>query len=246
LIQKEVTVTEERSGAQILVESLVRQDVEFVFGYPGGAVLPIYDALFGEERLRHILVRHEAGAAHAAEGYARSTGKPGVVLVTSGPARPMPSPALPMLSSIDSAGGHHRPGRHPLIGSDAFQEADTVGITRHCCKHNYLVKDPANLAAVIDEAFQIATTGRPGPVVIDIPKDVQIATAVPRRSGAAPQPLLPQLAGGEAEIAQAIELIAKAKAPVFYTGGGVINSGPVPASCCASCRRSPRRLSPRR
>jgi acetolactate synthase-1/2/3 large subunit len=135
----------------------------------------------------------------------------------------------------------------PLIGSDAFQEADTVGITRHCCKHNYLVKDPANLAAVIDEAFQIATTGRPGPVVIDIPKDVQIATAafpegpVQRRNR-----YNPQLAGGEAEIAQAIELIAKAKAPVFYTGGGVINSGPVPANCCASCRRSPRRRSPRR
>jgi acetolactate synthase-1/2/3 large subunit len=133
----------------------------------------------------------------------------------------------------------------PLIGSDAFQEADTVGITRHCCKHNYLVKDPANLAAVIDEAFQIATTGRPGPVVIDIPKDAD-RHGVPRRSRAAPQPLLPQLAGGEAEIAQAIDLIAKAKAPVFYTGGGVINSGPVPANCCASCRRSPRRRSPRR
>lgn len=221
-------MTEERSGAQILVESLVRQGVEFVFGYPGGAVLPIYDALFGEERLRHILVRHEAGAAHAAEGYARSTGKPGVVLVTSGPGatNAVTGIADAFLDSIPLVVITGQVGT-PLIGSDAFQEADTVGITRHCCKHNYLVKDPANLAAVIDEAFQIATTGRPGPVVIDIPKDVQIATAafpegpVQRRNR-----YNPQLAGGEAEIAQAIELIAKAKAPVFYTGGGVINSGP--------------------
>jgi acetolactate synthase I/II/III large subunit len=228
LAKKEVTVTEERSGAQILVESLVRQGVEFVFGYPGGAVLPIYDALFGEERLRHILVRHEAGAAHAAEGYARSTGKPGVVLVTSGPGatNAVTGIADAFLDSIPLVVITGQVGT-PLIGSDAFQEADTVGITRHCCKHNYLVKDPANLAAVIDEAFQIATTGRPGPVVIDIPKDVQIATAafpegpVQRRNRYSPQ-----LAGGEAEIAQAIELIANAKAPVFYTGGGVINSGP--------------------
>jgi acetolactate synthase-1/2/3 large subunit len=228
LAKKEVTVTEERSGAQILVESLVRQGVEFVFGYPGGAVLPIYDALFGEERLRHILVRHEAGAAHAAEGYARSTGKPGVVLVTSGPGatNAVTGIADAFLDSIPLVVITGQVGT-PLIGSDAFQEADTVGITRHCCKHNYLVKDPANLAAVIDEAFQIATTGRPGPVVIDIPKDVQIATAafpegpVQRRNR-----YNPQLAGGEAEIAQAIELIANAKAPVFYTGGGVINSGP--------------------
>jgi len=228
LIQKEVTVTEERSGAQILVESLVRQDVEFVFGYPGGAVLPIYDALFGEERLRHILVRHEAGAAHAAEGYARSTGKPGVVLVTSGPGatNAVTGIADAFLDSIPLVVITGQVGT-PLIGSDAFQEADTVGITRHCCKHNYLVKDPANLAAVIDEAFQIATTGRPGPVVIDIPKDVQIATAIfPEGPVQRRNRYSPQMAGGEAEIAQAIELIAKAKAPVFYTGGGVINSGP--------------------
>jgi acetolactate synthase-1/2/3 large subunit len=226
--KKEVTVTEERSGAQILVESLVRQDVEFVFGYPGGAVLPIYDALFGEERLRHILVRHEAGAAHAAEGYARSTGKPGVVLVTSGPGatNAVTGIADAFLDSIPLVVITGQVGT-PLIGTDAFQEADTVGITRHCCKHNYLVKDPADLAAVIDEAFQIATTGRPGPVVIDIPKDVQIATAffpegpVQRRNR-----YTPQLAGGDKEIVQAIELIANAKAPVFYTGGGVINSGP--------------------
>ncbi len=221
-------MSEERSGANILVESLVRQGVDFVFGYPGGAVLPIYDALFGEERIRHILVRHEAGAAHAAEGYARSTGKPGVVLVTSGPG------ATNAITGIADAFMDSIPlvvftGQVPsaLIGSDAFQEADTIGISRHCTKHNYLVKDPSELAAIIDEAFQIATEGRPGPVLIDIPKDVQIAMA-PWHDGA-PQRrnrYNPKLDGTSDEIARAIELIAKAQAPVFYTGGGVINSGP--------------------
>jgi len=221
-------VSEERSGANILVESLVRQGVEFVFGYPGGAVLPIYDALFGDERLRHVLVRHEAGAAHAAEGYARSTGKPGVVLVTSGPG------ATNAITGIADAFMDSIPlvvitGQVPtaLIGSDGFQEADTIGISRHCTKHNYLVKDPAELAATIDEAFQIATTGRPGPVLIDIPKDVQIASAMwhdgaPQRRNR----YTPPSEAGSAEIARAVELIANAKAPVFYTGGGVINSGP--------------------
>jgi acetolactate synthase I/II/III large subunit len=221
-------VSNERSGANILVESLVAQGVEFVFGYPGGAVLPIYDAMFQDPRIRHILVRQEAGAAHAAEGYARSTGKPGVVLVTSGPG------ATNAITGIADAFMDSIPmvvitGQVPtaLIGSDAFQEADTVGISRHCTKHNYLVKDPAELAAVIDEAFQIATTGRPGPVLIDIPKDVQIAQAlwragpVQRRNRYAPR-----LEAGESEIARAIDLIAKSRAPVFYTGGGVINSGP--------------------
>ncbi len=221
-------MSEERSGANILVEGLVRQGVEFVFGYPGGAVLPIYDALFGDERIRHILVRHEAGAAHAAEGYARSTGKPGVVLVTSGPG------ATNAITGIADAFMDSIPlvvitGQVPsaLIGSDAFQEADTVGISRHCTKHNYLVKDPAELAAIVDEAFQIATTGRPGPVLIDIPKDVQIASA-PWHPGA-PQRrnrYTPQIEGGADDIARAIEMLAKAKAPIFYTGGGVINSGP--------------------
>jgi acetolactate synthase-1/2/3 large subunit len=222
------TVSDERSGANILVESLVRQGVEFVFGYPGGAVLPIYDALFDDARIRHILVRHEAGAAHAAEGYARSTGKPGVVLVTSGPG------ATNAVTGIADAFMDSIPmvvitGQVPtaLIGSDAFQEADTIGITRHCCKHNYLVKDPAELAATIDEAFQIATTGRPGPVLIDIPKDVQIASATwsetpPQRRNR----YAPQLDGPSNDIARAVELLAQAKAPVFYTGGGVINSGP--------------------
>ncbi|MBB3954759.1 biosynthetic-type acetolactate synthase large subunit [Novosphingobium sediminicola] len=221
-------MSQELSGAQILVESLARQGVECVFGYPGGAVLPIYDALFNDARMRHILVRHEAGAAHAAEGYARSTGKPGVVLVTSGPGatNAVTGIADAFLDSIPMVVITGQVGT-PLIGSDAFQEADTVGITRHCCKHNYLVKDPTDLAAVIDEAFQIATTGRPGPVVIDIPKDVQIATAsfpegpVQRRNR-----YQPRMAGSDSEIAQAVELLANAKAPVLYTGGGVINSGP--------------------
>jgi acetolactate synthase I/II/III large subunit len=221
-------VTQERSGAQILVESLVRQEVEFVFGYPGGAVLPIYDALFGDDRIRHILVRHEAGAAHAAEGYARSTGKPGVVLVTSGPG------ATNAVTGIADAFMDSIPlvvftGQVPsaLIGSDAFQECDTVGISRHCTKHNYLVKDPSELAAIIDEAFQIAMEGRPGPVLIDIPKDVQIASA-PWHDGP-PQRrnrYNPRLEGSTDEITRAVDMIAKAKAPILYTGGGVINSGP--------------------
>jgi acetolactate synthase-1/2/3 large subunit len=221
-------VTQERSGADILVNSLERLGVEVVFGYPGGAVLPIYDALFEHDTIKHVLVRHEAGAAHAAEGYARSTGKPGVVLVTSGPG------ATNAVTGIADAFMDSIPmvvitGQvpTPIIGTDAFQEADTVGITRHCCKHNYLVKDPADLAAVIDEAFQIATTGRPGPVVIDIPKNVQIATA-PWHDGP-PQRrnrYNPRTHGSAEEIARAIELLANAKQPVFYTGGGVINAGP--------------------
>jgi len=221
-------VSEERSGANILFESLVKQGVEFVFGYPGGAVLPIYDALFQDERIRHILVRHEAGAAHAAEGYARSTGKPGVVLVTSGPG------ATNAMTGIADAFMDSIPlviisGQVPtaLIGSDAFQEADTIGMSRHCTKHNYLVRDPAELAATIDEAFQIATTGRPGPVLIDIPKDVQIAQAL--WHGGAPQRhqrYAPPVEAPAAEIERAVAMIAAAKAPILYTGGGVINSGP--------------------
>ncbi|MFO1256203.1 MAG: biosynthetic-type acetolactate synthase large subunit [Sphingomonadaceae bacterium] len=221
-------MSEERSGASILVESLVRQGVEFVFGYPGGAVLPIYDALFGDERIRHILVRHEAGAAHAAEGYARSTGKCGVVLVTSGPGatNAVTGIADAFLDSIPLVVITGQVAT-PLIGSDAFQEADTIGITRHCTKHNYLVKDPADLAAVIEEAFQIATTGRPGPVVVDIPKDVQVASATWHQAGPQRQNRYsPPSTASERDIARAIELIANAKAPIFYTGGGVINSGP--------------------
>lgn len=223
-------MTEERSGAAILIESLVAQGVEFVFGYPGGAVLPIYDALFSDSRLRHILVRHEAGAAHAAEGYARSTGKPGVVLVTSGPG------ATNAVTGIADAYMDSIPlvvitGQVPtsVIGTDAFQEADTVGITRHCTKHNYLVRSPDALAATMAEAFRIATTGRPGPVLVDIPKDVQIAMAgTGAGSAAAPSShrYQPRVAASAAEIEQAIAMLAAAERPVFYTGGGVINSGP--------------------
>jgi acetolactate synthase-1/2/3 large subunit len=221
-------VSQERSGAAILVESLVRQGVEFVFGYPGGAVLPIYDELFSDTRIRHILVRHEAGAAHAAEGYARSTGKPGVVLVTSGPGatNAITGIADAFMDSIPMVVITGQVATN-LIGTDAFQEADTIGLTRHCTKHNYLVKDPAELAATLDEAFEIATTGRPGPVLVDIPKNVQVATAM--MSDAKPQRPIrykPRTVAAADEIAAAIELIANAERPVFYTGGGIVNSGP--------------------
>ncbi|MGB7406901.1 MAG: biosynthetic-type acetolactate synthase large subunit [Pontixanthobacter sp.] len=221
---------QERTGASILVESLIRQNVEFVFGYPGGAVLPIYDELFGDDRIRHILVRHEAGAAHAAEGYARSTGKPGVVLVTSGPG------ATNAVTGIADAYLDSIPlvvitGQVPtaLIGTDAFQEADTIGITRHCTKHNYLVKNVADLRATMEEAFRIATTGRPGPVLVDIPKDVQIALTDWNEQSETPRAshrYQPRIEGKANKIAQAAAILAAAKRPVFYTGGGVINSGP--------------------
>ena len=219
----------QRSGAALLMDCLADQDVEFVFGYPGGAVLPIYDELFSNKAIRHILVRHEAGAVHAAEGYARATGKPGVVLVTSGPG------ATNAVTGIADAYLDSIPlvvitGQVPtaLIGTDAFQEADTVGITRHCTKHNYLVKDPADLAATIEEAFRIATTGRPGPVVVDIPKDVQIAVPSESRASIAPgsHRYAPQMAASAEQIAEAIDMIAHAEAPILYTGGGIINSGP--------------------
>ena len=220
----------ERSGAAILIECLKRQGVEFVFGYPGGAVLPIYDELFADDGIRHILVRHEAGAAHAAEGYARSTGKPGVVLVTSGPG------ATNAVTGIADAYMDSIPmvvitGQVPtaLIGTDAFQEADTIGLTRHCTKHNYLVKDPERLGATIEEAFRIATSGRPGPVVVDIPKDVQIALASWDGQDESPLPshrYQPRMVGAADEIAEAVEMLAGAERPVFYTGGGVINAGP--------------------
>lgn len=218
----------ELSGANILVQALTDLGVEVVFGYPGGAVLPIYDALFQQSKIRHILVRHEQAATHAAEGYARATGKPGVVLVTSGPG------ATNAVTGITDALMDSIPmvvitGQVPtgLIGTDAFQEADTVGITRHCTKHNYLVKDPATLGATVHEAFHIATSGRPGPVVVDIPKDVQVATA----RYAAPGPIQhktyrPQVEPDRAAIEQAVDMLAAAERPVFYTGGGVINAGP--------------------
>ena len=218
----------EMSGAEMVVQALKDNGVAHIFGYPGGAVLPIYDELFGDHRIRHILVRHEAGAAHAAEGYARSTGKPGVVLVTSGPGatNAITGIADAFMDSIPLVVLTGQVATN-LIGTDAFQEADTVGLTRHCTKHNYLVKDPADLAATIDEAFDIATTGRPGPVVVDIPKNVQVATA-PMFSGAPQRPkrYLPRMVAAPDEIAEAIELIERAERPVLYTGGGVINSGP--------------------
>jgi acetolactate synthase I/II/III large subunit len=217
----------EKSGADILIETLIEQGVDTIFGYPGGAVLPIYDALFQNKKIKHILVRHEAGAAHAAEGYARSTGKPGVVLVTSGPGatNAVTGIADAFLDSIPLVVLTGQVATN-LIGSDAFQEADTVGITRHCTKHNYLVKDPADLADTVREAFQIATTGRPGPVVIDIPKNVQVATASFDKRNNGPQRYKPASEGDLAAITKAVELLAKAKAPILYTGGGIINSGP--------------------
>ena len=223
------TATETMTGAEIVVRALVDQGVTDLFGYPGGAVLPIYDALFHEPRLHHVLVRHEQGATHAAEGYARSTGKCGVVLVTSGPGATNAVTGI-VDALMDSIPLVVITGQVPthLIGTDAFQECDTVGITRACTKHNYLVKDVNDLPHVIHEAFRIATTGRPGPVVIDIPKDVQFATGVyvgPKaaRPGHNYQP---RVEGDAGRIAEACALIAGAKRPILYTGGGVINAGP--------------------
>ncbi len=217
----------EKSGAEILIDTLIEQGVDTVFGYPGGAVLPIYDALFQHKKIRHVLVRHEAGAAHAAEGYARSTGKPGVVLVTSGPGatNAVTGIADAFMDSIPLIVLTGQVATN-LIGSDAFQEADTVGITRHCSKHNYLVKDPADLASTVREAFAIATKGRPGPVVIDIPKNVQVATASTDVKRPTSSRFSPAGEADYAEINRAVELLANAKAPILYTGGGVINSGP--------------------
>jgi acetolactate synthase-1/2/3 large subunit len=218
----------EKSGADILIEAFNDLGVEVIFGYPGGAVLPIYDAIFQQTKIRHILVRHEQAATHAAEGYARATGKPGVVLVTSGPGATNAvtgitdalMDSIPMVVITGQVPSH-------LIGSDAFQEADTVGITRHCTKHNYLVKDPAHLGSIVHEAFHIATSGRPGPVVIDIPKDVQIATARYSKPGPIQHKTYrPQVKADKALIESAVEMLAAAERPVFYTGGGVINSGP--------------------
>ncbi len=218
----------EMSGADILIEALCDLGVDVIFGYPGGAVLPIYDALFGQKRIRHILVRHEQAATHAAEGYARSTGKPGVVLVTSGPGATNAVTGITdaLMDSIPMVVITGQVATH-LIGSDAFQEADTVGITRHCTKHNYLVKSPETLGHVIHEAFHIATSGRPGPVVIDIPKDVQVATARYVKAGPINHPSYkPQAKGDIKAIEAAVEMLSAAERPVLYTGGGVINAGP--------------------
>ena len=218
----------EMTGAEMVVEALADQGVEHIFGYPGGAVLPIYDALYqSQERVRHVLVRHEQGAVHAAEGYARSTGKVGCVLVTSGPG------ATNAVTGLTDALCDSIPlvvitGQVPthLIGNDAFQECDTVGITRPCTKYNYLVKTIEDLPRALHEAFHIASSGRPGPVVVDIPKDIQFAKGTYSK----PKEFLhkgyrPKVIGDSDKIRQAVEMMAAAKKPLFYTGGGVINSG---------------------
>jgi acetolactate synthase-1/2/3 large subunit len=215
------------TGAEIVLQALADQGVEVIFGYPGGAVLPLYDEIFKQTGIKHILVRHEQGAAHAAEGYARSSGKVGVVLVTSGPGATnavtgltdalMDSiPLVCITGQVSTA----------LIGSDAFQECDTVGITRPCTKHNYLVKDVNDLARIMHEAFYVAQNGRPGPVLIDIPKDVQFARGTyAGLSKIVHKTYRPQVKGSAQAIRDAVDLMASAKKPIFYTGGGVINSG---------------------
>src|ERR1700692_1950384 len=216
------------TGAAMLVRALSHHGVKHIFGCPGGAVLPIYDEIFQQEQVEHILVRHEQGAGHAAEGYARSTGRPGVVLVTSGPgATNMVTPLTDAL--MDSIPLVCITGQVPthLIGNDAFQECDTVGITRPCTKHNWLVRNVNDLAKVLHEAFYVASTGRPGPVVVDVPKDVQFAlgTYHPPRKADVHVSYAPRVKGDAAQIRKAVTLLASAKRPVIYTGGGIINSG---------------------
>ncbi|UOA27012.1 Acetolactate synthase isozyme 3 large subunit [Pseudosulfitobacter sp. DSM 107133] len=211
----------------MVVQALIDQGVDTVFGYPGGAVLPIYDEIFQQNSIKHILVRHEQGAVHAAEGYARSTGKPGVCLVTSGPGA---TNAVTGLTDalLDSIPIIVLTGQVPtfMIGSDAFQEADTVGITRPCTKHNWLVKETDKLAGVIHEAFHVAMSGRPGPVLVDIPKDVQFASGTYTDPKPSQSHYQPTVKGDMEEITELVAAIETAKRPIFYTGGGVINSGP--------------------
>ncbi|MBA2589555.1 MAG: acetolactate synthase 3 large subunit [Alphaproteobacteria bacterium] len=228
LTRSEAQAAETMTGAQMVIRALKDQGVTHIFGYPGGAVLPIYDALFKVEGITHVLVRHEQGAVHAAEGYARSTGKPGVVLVTSGPGA---TNAVTGLTDalMDSIPLIVLTGQVPthLIGTDAFQECDTVGITRPCTKHNWLVKDVNDLSRVLHEAFEIATTGRPGPVVVDIPKDVQFQNGAYHGPQAVHhRTYRPKTDPDLSAIVKAVEMMASAKRPVFYTGGGLINSGP--------------------
>ncbi|MCB1471325.1 MAG: acetolactate synthase 3 large subunit, partial [Rhodobiaceae bacterium] len=216
-------MAEQMTGAEMVIKALVDQGVKHVFGYPGGAVLPIYDELFMQDDVQHILVRHEQGATHAAEGYARSTGQAGVVLVTSGPGATNAVTGLTdaLMDSIPIVCITGQVPTH-LIGSDAFQECDTVGITRSCTKHNYLVKTIEDLPRVLHEAFQVATTGRPGPVVVDIPKDIQFA----KGDYVGPQNIAhrtyhPRVKGDLDQIRRAVDMMLAAKKPVFYTGGGV-------------------------
>ena len=218
----------EMTGAEMVIQALIDQGVESIFGYPGGAVLPIYDELFQQDKVQHILVRHEQGAGHAAEGYARSTGKVGVMLVTSGPGAT--NAVTPLQDALmDSIPLVCISGQVPtsLIGSDGFQEADTVGITRPCTKHNWLVKDVNDLARILHEAFHIASTGRPGPVLVDIPKDIQFATGIYTPPETSPRTSYRPIVSGDAQaVTEAVRLLANAKKPVIYSGGGVINSGP--------------------
>ena len=221
-------MTREMTGAEMVIQALADQNVEHLFGYPGAAVLPIYDAIFAQNQVRHVLVRHEQGAVHAAEGYARSTGKVGCVLVTSGPGA---TNAVTGLTDalMDSIPIVVLTGQVPtfMIGTDGFQEADTVGITRPCTKHNWLVKDTDRLSETIHQAFHIATHGRPGPVLVDIPKDVQFATGTytPAKEAKVSH-YLPRTKGDPDQIARLVEMMETAERPVLYTGGGVINSGP--------------------
>ncbi|ASV85372.1 acetolactate synthase, large subunit, biosynthetic type [Ochrobactrum quorumnocens] len=216
------------TGAEMVVQAMIDHGVEHLFGYPGGAVLPIYDELFQQDKVQHILVRHEQGAGHAAEGYARSTGKVGVMLVTSGPGAT--NAVTPLQDALmDSIPLVCISGQVPtsLIGSDGFQEADTVGITRPCTKHNWLVRDVNDLSRVLHEAFHIASTGRPGPVLVDIPKDIQFATGIYTPPQTTPRTSYrPTVEGDKSAIAQAVEMLLTAKKPIIYSGGGVINSGP--------------------
>ena len=217
----------ELTGAEIVFKALTDHKVEYIFGYPGGAVLPLYDQLSKQKKIKHILVRHEQGAGHAAEGYARSTGKPGVVLVTSGPG------ATNMVTALTDAYMDSIPlvcitGQVPthLIGTDAFQECDTTGITRPCTKHNWLVKDVNQIAETIHKAFRIATTGRPGPVLIDIPKDIQFKKGIYQSEEKIEiDSYRPNYKGDPDQIEKAVEMISQAKKPIFYTGGGIINAG---------------------
>ena len=215
------------NGAEALIKALIENDVDTVFGYPGGAVLPVYDAIFKNNRIKHILVRHEQAAVHAAEGFARSTGKVGCVLVTSGPGA---TNAITGLTDalMDSVPLVCITGQVPthLIGTDAFQEADTTGISRPATKHNYLVKKPKDLCKVVHEAFEIASTGRPGPVLIDLPKDIQLSEVkYEKKTVVTSKKIITNQSVKSSEIKKIVDLILSSKKPIFYGGGGIINSG---------------------
>ena len=234
-----LVVATEMTGAEILLKALVDQGVDLIFGYPGGAVLPIYDAIFKQNKLRHVLVRHEQAAVHAAEGYARSTGKVGVVLVTSGPGATNCVTGLTdaMMDSIPVVCLTGQVPTH-LIGTDAFQEADTIGITRPCTKHSYLVKRVEDLSRSVHEAFYVARTGRPGPVVVDLPKDVVNASCVYQGNSSIRHPSYnPRVKGDRARLEEAIDMLADAKRPLIYAGGGVINAGAAASQLLTSFTR---------